>query len=62
MNSIDNKITNMKETLKGVVSKYTPFYNKQTVSEENTEKSPEQIRAMYEEHEVNQSFMGTSYF
>lgn len=59
MKDISNKITNMKKNLKGIATKYIPFYNKQTVQEENMEKSSESnYGRTYEDREVNQGSMG----
>jgi len=59
MKNINNKITSMKENLKEITGKYTPFYKNSTVPKENIEKPSEQdYREMYYEREVNQSFMG----
>lgn len=63
MKSVNDKIADIRENLKEIASKYVPFYKKQTVSKENTEKPSEQsCREMYDNSEVNQSFMNISSF
>jgi len=59
MKNIGNKITNMKESIKGIVGKYMPSHKKPTTSEEAFDECPESnYGGTYEDREVNQSFMG----
>ena len=52
-------MTNMKESIKGIVGKYIPNHKKPTTSEEAFDKCPESnYGGTYEDREVNQSFMG----